>query len=219
MEAFRKKIVLILKDETLRATLEVILNGNISYQVVHEASRYHLPALEFLKPDLILVDLQPDEHGTGVEVINTIRKKSPHSKILVLSEIQDPILIFSSLRAGACGYILNNNRIYYEIIPRLNDLFNGGAPLSYEVSRIIVDSFHIRKSGLSNRETEVLRLLAEGKTYSEISKKLLIAPETSKTYIKNIYLKLEVNCKAHAIAKAVEKKIVYQRTCFSNKTL
>ena len=205
----KKKIALILKNEKLRSTLEVMIDDTVLYTVVHSTAEH---TVFNSKPDVVITDLQFHDTHNSIDTICEIRKKY---KVLVLSEIQNPTIIFSALRAGASGYLLNNDRVYNEIIPRLNDLFSGGGPLSFEVSRIIVNSFHIKKSGLSSRETEVLKLLAKGKTYSEISKELLIARETSKTYIKNIYSKLDVNCKAQAIAKAVEQRIVYHRNKLS----
>ncbi len=81
--------------------------------------------------------------------------------------------------------------------------------MSSKIARMVIDNFHVNlHSPLTKRETEILSLIAEGKTYTQISEELFISKETSKTHIKNIYSKLQVNCKSEAIAKANLERLI-----------
>ncbi|MEQ8927831.1 MAG: response regulator transcription factor, partial [Fulvivirga sp.] len=86
---------------------------------------------------------------------------------------------------------------------------NGGAPMSSKIAKMVVASFQKNpNSPLSPRETEVLELLAKGKSYSMIADELFVTKETAKSHIKNIYSKLQVNSKSEAIAKATKEKLI-----------
>jgi DNA-binding NarL/FixJ family response regulator len=112
------------------------------------------------------------------------------------------------LGQGACGYLLKQNGID-ELVPSLQVLQDGGSPLSPQVARSIVRSIQINElSPLSPRESTVLKLLSQGKTYSSIASALDLSNETVKTHLKNIYKKLNVNSKAQAIQKAMEEQLV-----------
>ena len=81
--------------------------------------------------------------------------------------------------------------------------------MSSKIARLVIDNFHINpNSPLTKRETEILTLISEGKTYTQISEELFISKETSKTHIKNIYSKLQVNSKSQALAKAAQEKLI-----------
>ena len=91
----------------------------------------------------------------------------------------------------------------------IEEAYNGGAPMSTSIARMVVHSFQRNiKSPLSPRETEVLQLLAKGKSYTMIAGELFIDKETVRSHIKNIYIKLEVNSKAQAIEKATKERLI-----------
>jgi DNA-binding NarL/FixJ family response regulator len=212
MTYFSKRVALILKNDSLREILQLVIRGADQYEVVAEDATYS--KLDFIvqtgKPDVVIMDLQFDKMHNGIEAIRKIKNSSIQCHILILSECRRSDMIFAAFKAGASGYIIKQREIHKEILKWLDDLCNGGAPLSSEIARIVVESFHlVSRSELTRRESEVLQLLAEGKTYSEISEDLTISKETSKAHIKNIYAKLRVNTKHEAIAKGIEKKIVY----------
>lgn len=213
----KKKIALILKDNNLRNVLQILTKEDGNYKVVAAYSNYNDIRSNMIKSklDLIITDLQFDEDQNGIEIVKKIKKQFFHSKILILSDVVESDLILASIKAGASGFIVKKSGVCNEIIAKLNELCGGGAPLSSEISRIIVDSYHLYKSGLSARETQVLQLLAKGKTCTEIAEELFIAKETSKKHIKHIYTKLKVNSKAQAIAKGVEKRIIYHQKNFT----
>jgi DNA-binding NarL/FixJ family response regulator len=128
--------------------------------------------------------------------------------LVVVTVYENDELVFKALCAGASGY-LTKNMPPQKLIESLTELENGGAPMSTNIARLVVSSFHKnRQSPLTARELEVLELLASGKSYSTIADQLFVDKETIKSHIKNIYLKLEVHSKAEAIEKARKSKYI-----------
>jgi DNA-binding NarL/FixJ family response regulator len=119
---------------------------------------------------------------------------------------EDSDHIFNSLCAGATGYILKNTSPE-KLIEAIYDVMNGGSPMSAVIARKVVSSFQPqapRSSAiqqLSNREREILDLLAKGFRYKEIADKLFISTETVRTHIRNIYEKLQVQSRTEALNK------------------
>src|SRR5687768_15853870 len=106
------------------------------------------------------------------------------------------------------GYITKSAN-YMELLSALEEIIRGGAPMSSRIARMVIDNYHINpNSPLTKRETTILQLISEGKTYTQISEELFISKETAKTHIKNIYSKLQVNSKSEAIAKANVEKLI-----------
>jgi DNA-binding NarL/FixJ family response regulator len=126
----------------------------------------------------------------------------------MISVYDDSEMVFEALRSGASGYITKSSN-YIELLSALEEIVKGGAPMSSKIARFVIESFHVNpNSPLSKRETQILQLISEGKTYSQISEDLFIAKETSKTHIRNIYSKLQVNSKSEALAKATSEKLI-----------
>jgi DNA-binding NarL/FixJ family response regulator len=121
---------------------------------------------------------------------------------------EDNEQVFEALKAGATGYITKSSN-YLELLSALEEISRGGAPMSSKIARMVIDNFHINpNSPLTKRETEILQLISEGKTYTQISEQLFISKETAKTHIKNIYSKLQVNSKSEALARAAQDKLI-----------
>jgi DNA-binding NarL/FixJ family response regulator len=144
----------------------------------------------------------------GIDGIKVIKKILPEVNIIVISVHENSQLVFESLVAGATGYITKSSN-YNKVLEAINETMQGGAPMSTNIARLVVESFQRNQnSPLSPRETEVLELLAKGKSYSVIADELFIHKETVKSHIKNIYYKLQVNTKADAIEKAIKNKLI-----------
>ena len=113
----------------------------------------------------------------------------------------------TALSAGANGYLLPDS--LNDLQKHLADITSGGSPLDGHIARKIIETLQVsRVSPISERETQVLKLMMKGNTYSQIAAMLNISSETSKTHIKNIYKKLNVNSRAEAVKKALEDKLV-----------
>ena len=128
--------------------------------------------------------------------------------IITVTIHNDDTKVFQALCAGACGY-LTKNISPEKLMDSIEEAYNGGGPISTNIARMVVQSLQRNtKSPLSPRETEVLQLLAKGKSYTMIADELFIDKETVRSHIKNIYIKLEVNSKAQAIEKATKERLI-----------
>jgi len=138
----------------------------------------------------------------GIEGTMQLKRKRPTCIVLIITVLEDSDKVFRSLCAGAGGYIIKNSDTH-QIVADIDEAFAGGAPMSLSIAKMVVQSFNrIQESPLSARERDVLRGIAEGKSYSKIALDLFISKETVRSHIKNIYQKLQVNSKAEAIRVA-----------------
>jgi len=158
-------------------------------------------------PDIIITDLFLDG-DVGVDMILKIKKLDRKVHILVNSAIESNELIFEALSAGASGFIIKGSS-HKELFSAVDEILNNGAPMSPKVARIVVSSFKLNPhSPLSNRETEILQLLAMGKTYKIAANDLSIGIETVKSHVKNIYAKLQASTKSEAIEIARKNSLI-----------
>ena len=157
------------------------------------------------KPEVALVDINLPGMS-GIECVAQLKAKMPDLCVLMLTTYEEDDLIFNSLRAGASGYMLKNTTPA-ELIHAIEQVRAGGAPMSVQIARKVVDHFHkIRQPSsdvekLTQREQEILALLANGSLYKEISDKLGIALNTVKVHVRHIYEKLHVQSRLQAVKK------------------
>lgn len=160
-------------------------------------------------PDLVLMDLGLPGIG-GVRGIKMLKKDAPDVTVIVLTVMEDKDKVLESLNAGASGYLLKSSTTR-EIIGALHGVFNGGAALSPEVARIVLDQLKTPVSSdfsLSEREIEVLKKLGDGLSVKEIAAELYISRATAAFHLGNIYQKLNVKSQTGAVAKALREKII-----------
>ncbi|HEY0740118.1 MAG TPA: response regulator transcription factor [Chryseosolibacter sp.] len=204
---FKTRILIIEKDKLLRESYSYLINENSKYLVVGSFESYSESVSSFKtsRPDIVLLD--PDN-----VLMDDLRKiKQAHSslRILIWTSNSTSSVVFDLLRLGIGGYILKKDDAFNNILFALDDISKGGARLSSQIARMVVNSFHINnETPLTQRETEVLNLMACGKSYSEISARLAIAKPTSRKHISNIYQKLKVKSKAQAIQVATDLKLI-----------
>ncbi|MEM6380842.1 MAG: response regulator transcription factor, partial [Bacteroidota bacterium] len=166
-----------------------------------------IPYIENNCPDIIIMDIELPGIN-GIEATKQLKQKYPKLQILILTVYENSELVFQALCNGASGYLTKNIKPN-EIISSLEQLVNGGAPMSIKIAKMVVESFQKNlNSILSNRELDVLRLLASGKSYKSIANTLCISLNTIKWHIRNIYDKLQVNNREDAIQKANDSKII-----------
>ena len=172
-----------------------------SYGSAEEALR-EIPRLA---PQVVLMDINLPGMD-GVECVRQLAALVPRTQILMLTVHNDTEAIFSSLSAGASGYLLKPVRAG-ELVAAVRDVYAGGAPMTSHIARKVVSSFQHASSpadvagGLSPRELEVLEYLAKGFIYKEIADRLGIAYRTVHTHIEHIYQKLHVRSRSQAVAK------------------
>jgi DNA-binding NarL/FixJ family response regulator len=209
MSYFRSRIVIVEDNDAVREGFSLIINSVSSYYVVngYDNAEDAIKHLKKDKPDIMLMDLELPGMN-GIEAINIIKKSSPHIQLVVNTIYENSDLVFQALCGGASGYITKNTS-HTELLDALDEVTNGGAPMSSKIAKMVVASFQKNpNSPLSPRETEVLELLSKGKSYSMIAQDLFVTKETAKSHIKNIYSKLQVHSKSEAIAKATKEKLI-----------
>jgi DNA-binding NarL/FixJ family response regulator len=144
----------------------------------------------------------------GIDATLWIKKKLPKSYIIMLTVYESEEQIFNALSNGASGYLTKNSPIA-KIIDSIREVCEGGGPMSTNVARMVIKSFQKnQQSPLSKRETQILEMVSEGKSRSQIANDLFIDSETVKTHLKNVYVKLDVNSKADAIKAARKDKLI-----------
>ncbi len=155
-------------------------------------------------PDIVLMDINlPDM--SGVECMRRLKPRLTTTRFIMLTVYDNPDHIFEALTAGATGYLLKETPPA-GILNALLDLQTGGAPMSSQIARKVVDFFHLGSSSptdktLSPRELEILQGLAHGDLTKEIADRLGIRFSSVRTYMRRIYEKLHVHSRAQAVAK------------------
>lgn len=205
----QERIIIIDDNLQIREGFKDVLESVKDYSVINIYGNCEDAVANLDKdlPDIVLMDIGLPTMN-GIEGTKLIKKKLPDCIILVITVFEDSDKVFKSLCAGASGYIIKtaNLNTIKEVI---NEALAGGSPMSLSISKMVVESFQRQKgSPLSDRETEVLQYISEGKSYSKIAQELFISKETVKTHIKNIYRKLEVVSKEDAIRIANKNKWV-----------
>jgi DNA-binding NarL/FixJ family response regulator len=155
-------------------------------------------------PEVALVDINMPGMD-GIEFISRIRVLCPSVICLVLTTFDDDTSVFEALKAGACGYLLKRSAPD-EIVSAIEQAMQGGAPMSPYIARQVVGFFHTRPepdptNKLSDRERQIIELLATGLLYKEIAKKLDLTFETVRSYVKRIYEKLHAHSRTEAVHK------------------
>lgn len=163
---------------------------------------------ESLQPDVILMDLQMPGLN-GIEATHRIVQTSPHIRILVLTMFQDDSSVFTAMRAGARGYVLKD-AAKDEILRAIQAVGHGEAIFSPSIAARLITFFASLPAAaakgvfpeLTEREREILHLIAKGATNSEIAKHLTLSTKTVSNYVSNIFNKLQVADRAQAIIRA-----------------
>ncbi len=162
--------------------------------------------------DVLLIDLRlPD--GSGSHFIAEAAAWQPRPRIAVFSVLGDEANVIAALEAGADGYLLKDLRDV-DLVPMLDALMRGEAPMSPAIARHLLRRFRGEASPgapqarLSERETEVLHLIAKGYSSSEIAQSLGVAASTVVTHVKHIYDKLNVHSRSQAVYEAAQQGLI-----------
>jgi len=178
----------------------------------HGDGQVALAALPAENPDVVMMDINLPGLN-GVECVRQLKLQCPKMQFVMITVYEDPERIFKALAAGATGYLLKQTA-REELLAALRDVKRGGSPMSSGIARKVVQHFqNAVPSGpeaelqqLSQREKEVLDLLARGYLFKEISESLSLSEHTVDTYLRRIYEKLHVHSRAQATARYAELK-------------
>ncbi len=169
-----------------------------------------LPALEKLRPQIVLMDINLPGMS-GIECTAALKRFSPDTQVIIVTVYEDTDSIFRALRAGACGYVLKR-AFSAEILEAIAEVRQGGAPMTSEIARRLVDAFREpqseapARSELSVREKEILNLVAQGFANKEIGGKLDISYLTVRVHLRRIYEKLHVRSRTEALLKYLKEQ-------------
>src|SRR3954466_9500506 len=208
------RVAIVEDNATLRQYLADLIGSTPGHRCVcacasAEEALVKIPAAQ---PNVVLMDIHlPGE--SGISCTAQLRQRLPDLQVIMLTVYKDIKVIFQALKAGACGYVLKRSD-ETEILDAIAEVRAGGAPMTSEVARMVVRSFMEtpkapapdQTKGLSEREMQILALLAEGFANKEIATRLEISNATVRTHLMHIYEKLHVRCRTEAATKYLRSK-------------
>jgi two-component system, NarL family, response regulator NreC len=202
------KVVLVDDHAVVRSGLHLLLDAQEDIEVVGEAgnAKDAVFRARALKPDVILLDVvMPGE--SGIEVLPKLLKESPETKVLVLSMQDDPSYVREAFAAGASGYVLKE-AVDEEVVSAVREIASGGRYVHPALgARMISAEAEERAAAeadpLSDREREILRLLALGHTNQEIARRLYISVRTAESHRAHIMQKLRLSTRAELVRYAL----------------
>jgi DNA-binding NarL/FixJ family response regulator len=206
------KVVLVEDKPGVRDSWEKLINSLPGFTCVQScvSGEDAVRVIPSLKPDLVLMDIFLPRMS-GIECTSRLKSAMPDMRILMLTAVEDDELVFMALQAGADGYLLKRTRPE-DLEAAMVDVLRGGAPMSSEIARRVVESFRRTSKQprldvqLSAREEEVLILLTKGYANKEIASQLSISGETVGSHLKHIYEKLHVRSRGEAVARYMTAK-------------
>jgi DNA-binding NarL/FixJ family response regulator len=211
------RIVLAEDHTILREGLRALLSADPAFKIVGEAQdgRDAVRCVEKLSPDLMLMDLSMPRMS-GMDAIREIKKRFPETKVIALTVHKTEEYLLTTLQAGADGYVLKD-ATHKELVMAINNVMEGKPYLSPGVSEKVIEGYLEGKESsqavsswdtLSQREREVLKLIAEGFKNKEIAEELCISFKTVEKHRANLMKKLDLHNAAALTVYAVEKGLV-----------
>ncbi|PHA03677.1 DNA-binding response regulator [Bacillus pseudomycoides] len=206
------KVLLVDDHEMVRMGVSAYLSTQSDIEVVGEAEngRKGSELALSLKPDIILMDLVMDEMD-GVEATRTIIQEWPEAKIVVVTSFLDDEKLYPVIEAGATSYLLKTSRAS-DIADAVRATYDGETVLEPKVTGKMMSRMRQKKEqslheDLTEREFEILLLIAQGKSNQEIADELFIALKTVKTHVSNILNKLNVSDRTQAVIYAFRHQL------------
>jgi DNA-binding NarL/FixJ family response regulator len=207
-------VAIVEDNKDIREALEMIIRMSDTCKLVgsYPSAEDAIIGLPKVLPNVVLMDINLGGMS-GIECVRQVKPLHPEILFMMCTVYEEDEKIFEALAVGANGYILKKtapNRM----LDAIRELHDGGAPMSSQIARKVVAAFSHgaagnpfqtgaprKLDGLSNRETEILELLAKGLLYKEIAVQLTISQETVRKHVYHIYEKLHVNNRVEAVNK------------------
>lgn len=203
------RVALVEDIREVREQWASLINSLEGFRCVESAASGEeaLTVLPPLRPDIVLMDIFLPGM-TGIECTLRLKQVLPDCRVLILTASDDEELVFPALEAGADGYLLKH-ATPEQLRRAMLDILNGGVPMTSGIARRVAGFFRSRGQTkaaealprLSQREQEILDLLAKGYVNKEIADQLSLSIETIRSYLKNIYEKMHVHSRTEAVAK------------------
>lgn len=201
-------------NDKLRDVLTLLIGNTENFHVEGSYANCMTVKDETLmhRPDVVIMDI--DMPGcSGIDGVRIIKEIDVTIKVIMHTVFDDDEKLFACLSNGADGYLLKRDTSV-QLISAIREVIDGGAPMSPGIARKVLTAFHKPKEPaggeyhITEREQQVLQLLARGFSYRMIGIEYSISPETVKRHLKNIYQKLHVQCGPEAVAKAIRERII-----------
>ena len=205
-------IVLYEDNSDLRFSIRMLLNEADGYIVSGDFPNCVdvVEQVKAIHPDVILMDIDMPVIS-GIEAVKKIRKFNPKVAIIMLTVFDDNQHVLEAIRSGASGYLLKKS-IPAKLVSAIEEVLHGGAPMTPTIARQVIASMQQGKDAesyqLTEREKEVLVLLAKGNSFKMMASMLFISIDTVRSHIKNIYEKLQVHSQTEAVSKAYKEKLI-----------
>ncbi|MBC2889597.1 response regulator [Gordonibacter massiliensis (ex Traore et al. 2017)] len=209
------RIVLADDHEVVRAGFKMILEQDPEMKVVAEAAdgaqAYSIVARE--KPDVLLMDISMPPGQSGLVACEKIAGDFPSTRIVILTMFAEPEYLFYTLRGGAAGYMLKNSTSE-ELIAAVRAVAGGGSYIHPKMAALLTKQLvggegeDRSYQSLSNRELEILQLLAKGYTNKEISERIFLSVKTVEAHRSKIYRKLGFKTRADLVSYALNHKLL-----------
>ena len=211
------RVIVIEDDDRLRSYAINALSRTDEISLVGDASSVEggLPLVE-LSPDLVLLDLGlPD--GSGIRIIEAVRERAPHCRVLVFTVFEDRASVLNTLKAGADGYILKDTTAEM-MLAHVRATLAGETPISARAASHLLSLVRDEPAAeepanpeaphLSPRERELLEYLARGLSRKEAARVMELSPHTVAEYMQGIYRKLQVRSRGEAVFEAIQAKLI-----------
>lgn len=204
-------VVIVEDNNDIRQALEQIIEMSDSCELAGSCvnGEEALIRIPIIQPKVVLMDISLGGI-TGIEVVKELKVQHPEILFMMCTIYEDDEQLFEALSAGASGYILKKTPPG-KLLEAIEELVDGGAPMSSQIARKVVAAFQNKKSEknpnetaldvLSKREKEILEMIAKGLLYKEISDSLFISIETVRKHVRHIYDKLHVDNRIEAVNK------------------
>jgi DNA-binding NarL/FixJ family response regulator len=198
----------------LRNSLALILKSSPGFSCAGAYERCEDLLLDFdsARPLVILMDIGLPGMS-GIEGVKRVLQLNPGTKILMLTVYEDDDHLFQAICAGATGYLLKRSTPV-EILLSIEQAQSGGVPMTPSIARQVIEMFRLwaprpqTDQGLTVREKELLKSLADGLDYKQIAERHFISLDTVRGHIRHIYEKLQVHSKSEAVSKALRQRLV-----------
>ena len=208
MGTFPKLIRILTVDDhaLLRKGIAALVNAEPDMKLVAEASngREAVESFRLHRPDVTLMDIQMPSFN-GIEAIARIQSEFPDARIIVLSTYTGDAQVVKALRAGARAYILKGH-VHRELLETIRAVHAGQKRIPPDIAAELAE--HAADDELTQREIDVLRLIAAGNSNKLIADKLSIGEATVKSHVTNILSKLGANDRAHAVTIGLKRGII-----------
>jgi NarL family two-component system response regulator LiaR len=217
-EGKRIRVLVVDDHAVVREGLRALISSEPGIEVIGEAANgvEAVRLSQALQPDVILLDLVMP-HKSGLEAIVEIKQSNPEARILVLTSFAEDDKLFPAIKAGALGYLMKDS-LPHELLQAIRDTYRGESSLHPAVARKLIQELNrpstLPPAGepLTERELEVLKLVAQGLTNQEIAEKLALSERTARTHVVNILSKLHLANRTQAALYALREGLAKLET-------